>query len=309
MIDWKKVGNRLLYPHPVVLFLLTPISVAFLVFSLIYFDSTNVLAIISYLLSFYVLLVFCFKIPNIIAFFKRFKNENKYAKKYFSDVQVRINISLYGSFIWNIAFAIFQLWLGFKDNSLWFYSMFAYYVLLAVMRFFLLKHTRNYKPAEQAEMELKKHNICAILLLVMNLALSVIIFFIVYLNKTFVYHMITTIALAAYTFTTFTFAIINIVKYRKYNSPVYSAAKMITLIAACVSMLTLETTMLTVFGESNTAEFSQLMLGLTGIAVSVVAITMPIIMLVKGVKALKKNGDIKEIEQEKKSNESELAGN
>ena len=286
-IDWKKVGNRLLYPHPAVLILLTPISVAFLVCSLIYFDSTNVLAIISYLLSFYVLVVFCFKVPSIIAFFKKFKNENKYAKKYFSDVQVRMNISLYGSLIFNIAFAVFQLWLGFKDNSLWFYSMFAYYVFLAAMRFFLLKHTRNYKPAEQEEMELKKHNVCAIVLLVMNLALSVIIFFIVYLNKTFEYHMITTIALAAYTFTTFSFAIVNIVKYRKYNSPVFSAAKMITLIAACVSMLTLETTMLTVFGESNTAEFSQLMLGLTGLAVSAVAITMPIIMLVKGYKKLK----------------------
>lgn len=286
-IDWKKIGNRILYPHPAVLILLTPTSIAFLVFSLIYFDSTNILAIISYLLSFYVLLVFCFKIPSIIAFFKKFKSENKYAKRYFSDVQLRMNISLYGSLIWNIAFAIFQLWLGFKDNSLWFYSMFAYYVLLAVMRFFLLKHTRVYKPAEQAEMELKKHNICAILLLAMNLTLSVIIFFIVYLNKTFEYHMITTIAIATYTFFTFSFAIVNIVRYKKYNSAVYSAAKMISLISACVSMLTLETTMLNVFGDGTTAEFSQLMLGLTGLAVSVVAITMPIIMLVRGRKKLK----------------------
>lgn len=286
MVDWKKVGNRILYPHPVVILLLAPISIAFLVFSLVYFDSTNLLAIFSYLLSFYVLLVFCFKMPNIIAFFKRFKNENKYAKKYFTDVRLRMNISLYGSLVWNVAFAIFQLWLGFKDNSLWFYSMFVYYVFLAVMRFYLVRHTKAYMPAEKEGMELKKHNICAILLLTMNFALSVIIFFIVYLNKTFEYHMITTIALAAYTFTTLTFAIINLIRYRKYNSPVYFAAKMITLIAACVSMLTLETTMLTVFGDETTAEFSRLMLALTGTAVSAVAITMPIIMIVRGNKKL-----------------------
>ena len=137
----------------------------------------------------------------------------------------------------------------------------------------------------------------------MNLALSAIIFFIVYLNKTFEYHMITTIALAAYTFTTFTFAIINIVKYRKYNSPVFSAAKMITLIAACVSMLTLETTMLTVFGDGTTAEFNQLMLGLTGLAVSAVAITMPIMMIVKGRKALKEGFNKKEPENQEDINE------
>ena len=307
MIDWKKVGKNILYPHPAVLILLTPISIAFLVFSLIYFDSTNVLALISYLLSFYVLLVFCFKMPNIIAFFKKFKNENKYAKKYFTDVRLRMNISLYGSLVWNIAFAIFQLWLGFKDNSLWFYSMFVYYIFLAAMRFFLVRHTRIYKPAEKEEMELKKHNICAILLLVMNIVLSAIIFFIVYLNKTFEYHMITTIALAAYTFTTFSFAIVNLVRYRKYNSPVFSAAKMITLIAACVSMLTLETTMLTVFGDTATAEFSRLMLGLTGAAVSAVAITMPIIMIVRGRKALKRKTD--SVEESEKITENELVEN
>ena len=100
-------------------------------------------------------------------------------------------------------------------------------------------------------------------------------------------HMITTIALAAYTFFTFVFAIINIVKYKKYNSPVYSAAKMISLIAATVSMLTLETTMLTVFGAENSAEFKTLMLALTGAAVAIFAITISIYMIVQGGRNLK----------------------
>ena len=287
MVDWKKVGNKLLYPHPAVLILLTPISIAFLVFSLVYFDSTNVVAILSYLLSFYVLLVFCLKIPNIIAFFKKFKNENKYAKRYFSDVQVRINISLYGSLIWNVAFAIFQLGLGFFHKSFWFYSMFAYYVMLGIMRFFLLKHTRKFKARELEQLELKKYIVSGWLLLFMNLALAVIVFFIVYWNKTFNHHMITTIALAAYTFFTFTFAIINLVKYKKYKSPVYSAAKTISLIAGAVSMLTLETTMLTTFGANESPLFNQIMLSLTGVAVIVFAITMAVIMIVKGNRLLK----------------------
>ena len=48
--------------------------------------------------------------------------------------------------------------------------------------------------------------------------------------------------MAAYTFLTFAFAIINLVKYKKYKSPVYMSAKLISLIAGAVSMLTLETT-------------------------------------------------------------------
>ena len=99
--------------------------------------------------------------------------------------------------------------------------------------------------------------------------------------------MITTIAIAAYTFFTFTFAIINLVRYKKYKSPVYSSAKTISLIAGAVSMLTLETTMLTTFGTTEGPLFNQIMLTLTGVAVIAFAITMAIIMIVKGHKKLK----------------------
>ena len=288
-IDWKKIGLNLLYPHLAVIICLLPISVAFLVFSLVYLGTESIIAIASYLLAFYVLLVICFRVPNMIKFFKTVKNENKYMKKWFSDVHLRMNVSLYASLIWNVSFAIFQLGLGFYHQSFWFYSMFAYYVMLGVMRFFLVKHTRKFKANEQKEIELKKYIISGWLLLFMNLALAVIVFFIVYWNKTFNHHMITTIALAAYTFVTFTFAIINLVKYRKYNSPIYSAAKSISLIAGSVSMLTLETTMLTTFGTTEGPLFNQLMLSLTGAAVIVFAITMAIIMIVKGHKELKQN--------------------
>lgn len=299
-MDWKKLGKALLFPHLAILLILGPVSLALLIFSLVYFDETSIISIISYVLAFYMLMVLCFRIPRIIEFFKKLKNDNKYIKRYFSDVNLRINISLYGSLVWNVAFAIFQLGLGFYHGSFWFYSMAAYYVMLAVMRFFLLKHTRHYKADEEVQMQIKKSTICAWLLLAMNLALALIIFFIVYWNRTFNHHMITTIALAAYTFFTFSFAIVNLVKYKKYKSPVYSTAKIITLIAACVSMLTLETTMLTTFGTNEGPLFNQLMLSLTGAAVIVFAITMAIIMIVKNRRLLKElkagNLEVKEYE-------------
>ena len=105
--------------------------------------------------------------------------------------------------------------------------MFAYYFMLGTMRFFLVKHTRKYKANEKKTIELKKSITCGCLLIAMNLALAVMVFFMVYWNKSFNHHMITTIAMAAYTFVTFTFAIVNLVKYKKYNSPIYSSAKTI----------------------------------------------------------------------------------
>lgn len=287
-MSWKKFGKLLLFPHIAILILLIPISVAFLVFSLLYLEETHIVSLISYLLALYVLLIISFRVPQIFSFLKKIKNENKFIQKLVSDVHLRINIALYGSLICNIIFAIFQLWLGIHYGSLWFYSISAYHIILSIMRFFLLKHTRGYKANENIKLELIKYSVCGWLLLVMNLALSTIVLFIVYWNKTFIYGEITTIAIATYTFIVFTLAIINIVKYKKYQSPVYSATKAINLISASVSMLTLATTMLTTFGEESSLILRQIILGASGLLVSIITIFMALYMIINGAKKLKK---------------------
>ena len=136
--------------------------------------------------------------------------------------------------------------------------------------------------------ELIKYRNCGIAFLMMNLALSLMVFFMVYWNRTFEHHEITTIAMAAYTFGSMTMAIMNVVKYRKYNSPVYSASKAISLAAACVSMLTLESTMLTTFSDGTmTLTDRRIMLGATGVAVCAFIIAMAIYMIVQSSKKLK----------------------
>ena len=136
--------------------------------------------------------------------------------------------------------------------------------------------------------ELLKYRACGAVFLLMNLALALIVFFMVYWNRTFEHHMITAIAMAAYTFTAFTMAIINVIKYKKYNSPVFSASKAISFAAACVSMLTLASMMLTTFGDGTMGSIEQkIMLGSIGFAVSAVVVAMAITMIVQGTKKLK----------------------
>ena len=102
-------------------------------------------------------------------------------------------------------------------------------------------------------------------------------------------HQITTIAMAAYTFTSFTMAIVGMVKYKKYSSPVFSASKAISFAAACVSMLTLESTMLTAFedGSMDHDATRQLFLGSTGAVILAVVLAMAIYMIVQSSKKLK----------------------
>lgn len=282
-MDFKKTGKALLFPHIAVLLILTPISAAYLVCSMVFVGTESPISIISYVLAAYTLTVWCFRIPQLIEFWKRFKAENKYIIRWRADAHLRVKISLYGTLGWNCLYGILQLWLGFYHSTFWFYSLGAYYICLAAMRYFLLGYTRRHCPGEKFKSELRKYRNCGWVLLAMSLALSLIVFFMVYWNRTFKHHMITAIAMAAYTFTSFTFAIINVVRYKKYNSPVFSAAKMISFAAALVSMLTLESTMLTAFSDGTMSEPERKwLLGATGGVVCALVIAMAVYMIVHG---------------------------
>ena len=285
-MDFKKLGRALLFPHIAIMILLLPMATVMLVGSMVFVGTESAVAIISYIIAAYTLTVWCFRAPRLVRGFKNFRNENKYARRWREDARLRVKLSLYASLSWNTLYGIFQLWLGFYHRTFWFLSLGAYYIFLAVMRFFLAHHTARYSPRERMRSELKRYRACGIVLLFMNLALALIVFFMVYWNRTFDHHMITAIAMAAYTFTALATAIVNVVKYRKYQSPVYSASKAINLAAACVSMLTLESTMLTTFGDGEIN--ARLMLGLTGGAVVAFIVVMAIYMIARATKQLKK---------------------
>ena len=287
-MNWRKIGKSLLFPHIAILLVLLPVATVLLVYSMVFIGTETVIAYISYVLAAYTLMVWCFRIPWVIRYIKSFKNENKYAQMWLTDTRLRVNVSLYGSLLWNTAYAVFQLGLGFWHHTFWYYSLAGYYICLAIMRFFLVRHTRKHNAGERMREELIKYRNCGIAFLLMNLALSLMVFFMVYWNRTFEHHEITTIAMAAYTFGSMTMAIMNVVKYRKYNSPVYSASKAISLAAACVSMLTLESTMLTTFSDGTmTLTDRRIILGATGVAVCAFIIAMAIYMIVQSSKKLK----------------------
>ena len=287
-MDWKKLAKALLFPHVAVMLLLLPVATVLLVGSMVFVGTESPIAYFSYVLATYTLTVWCCRLPTLVRRFQAFKKENKYARIWQDDTRLRVNVSLYGSLIFNALYGLFQLWLGAYHRTFWFYSLGAYYICLAVMRFFLLGHTRKYAPGERMRSELLRYRACGWIFLVMNLALTLIIFFMVYWNRTFEHHMITAIAMAAYTFATLTAAIVSVVKYRKYNSPVFSASKAIGLAAALVSVLTLEATMLTTFGgDTMTAIERKWMLGATGGVISLFIVAAAIYMIAVGTKKLK----------------------
>ena len=93
-------------------------------------------------------------------------------------------------------------------------------------------------------------------------------------------HDITVIALATYTFTTLTIAIISIIKSLRKKDHLHSSVKIISLICASVSIVTLTNTMLSTFGENNLLLRSIILPILSG-AVSIFIIACAILMIRK----------------------------
>lgn len=289
MQTFKKILRAIFLPHVAITVVISIIATVCLAYTAINLAHDNLISIISYVLSAYALTLICFRIPDMIKLFKYIKNENKYVTTLRGDVQLRVKLSLYGTLIFNTVYAVFQLCLGVYHGSVWFFSLFVYYIILSSMRFFLLQYTRKYGAGENMKTEFKRARVCGILLLIMNLALAGIVIYIVWQFKVIEYHEITTIALAAYTFTALTLAIVNLFKYRKYNSPILSTTKSISFASALVSLFTLESTMLTVFSAEDTpAGFEQIMSAVTGGAIMLLIISMAIATIIKSTKELKK---------------------
>lgn len=278
----KSIGRALLFPPIAVVAVLTPAAAAGLIYAMLRLDEADPIRVCSYVLAFYALTVLCVRIPELAGRLRNFCHENRLVQAWTGNVQFRTNVTLAGSSLWNGAYGALQLGLGICHRSAWFYALAAYYATLACMRFSLVRHTLRHRPGEQMRQELARYRACGWVFLLTNLALSAMMFYMISQNRAVRHNEITTIAMAAYTFTTLTMAIVNVIRYRKYNSPAVSAAKAISLAAACVSMLTLENTMLATFrSETMTPGTVCLFLGLSGGVVSAFIIAMSIYMIVQ----------------------------
>lgn len=286
-MDLKKLVQNVLQPLPAVQAMLVLLSPAALIYGFMRLEPNAPVRIATYVLAFYTLVTICMRIPNVIRRIKRFANDNSYYRRYVSDVQLKTNISLYAGLTFNIVYAFFQLALGLRHASAWFYAMAMYYMLLGAMRWLLVRHTKVYAPGELQEQEWRKYRLCGVCLLAMNISLAVIITYFILKIRVFRHHEITTIAMAVYTFSALTLAIRNVIKYRRFGSPVYSAAKGISLVSAVMSMLTLENAMLTTFGTQNGDRYHKLFLGISGIAVIVIVQAIAVYMIINATAKLK----------------------
>ena len=160
-------------------------------------------------------------------------------------------------------------------------------MMLAVMRFLLLHHSSRNAFGENLASELRQYRICGVIFMLMNIALSGVVVLVVRKNEGVVYAGYLIYVMAMYAFYNMITAVRDVIIYRKYQSPVMSAAKAIKLAAALVSMLSLETAMLTQFDQSDGPEIRQIMTGITGGCVCLSVLAIAVYMIIRSTKRLK----------------------
>ena len=289
MYKISRLIKKIFFLSPIPTLLISIPSFAFVFYVLVKDTMSPAIECVSYVLSAYAMIITITGIVDIVKWIRKSINEHPFIRKvlnvplverYFLEITFRAELSLYPSLIINLFYAGIKLLSGICYHSVWFGTLAVYYILLAVMRFSLLYHVRRNRVKQNRISELKICRWCGIILMILDWALAGIIILVVRKNSGFEYPGMVIYVMALYTFYAVIAAVMNVIKYRKYNSPVISAAKVINLTAALVSMLSLETAMLTQFGAGRDAAFRQRMSAATGTGISIVVLGMAIYMIV-----------------------------
>ena len=286
----KPILKKIIFPKLAVVIISVPVSAVLLIYTFLYEKDYSPIAYISYVLSAYSLTIVCARIARIPkGTFQSVLHRNAYIHRYLTDIPFRTHVSLYLSLGLNLLFAAMKMFYGVRYRSVWFGTLAVYYVMLSVMRFILLRHVRRNAIGKELISELKQYRLCGMILLLMNSALSGVVILIVRKNEGFSYAGYLIYVVAMYAFYNIISAVQDVLKYRKFNSPVMSASKAIKLATALVSMLSLETAMLMQFDAGqNSPDFRRIMTAATGGGVCMLVLVMAVFMIVQSTKRLKR---------------------
>ncbi len=288
----KEPWKKLLFPPLWIIILLTLVSTVLLVTVFVARIETHPIAYFVYVVAFYTVSVL--GIACGIFFPKQYKKcknwifDTKYGNRYFTDAVFKNQVSLYATLAVNVLYVALNVVMYFLYTSMWFVILAVYYGILAWMRFLLLRYKTKHEIGSNRMGELKRAILCSVTLLFVNVILSGAVLMILFEGRGFFYHGILIYVVAMYTFYITIHAIVDIVKYRKYNSPVMMSAKFVAMSAALVSMLSLETAMLSEFGAEMSEGKKNILIAATGGGISVAVVIMSCIMIIKSTKEIMK---------------------
>lgn len=238
-----------------------------------------------YTLSFYTLLVLSVAVgKNFPRWHSRVREivyGNTYTRQYVTDAVFKTQINLACSLALDVLYAGVNILLAVFFSTNWFAVFAGYYAVLSCLRILLFQNLFGKRKSENQLRELKRARFCSGILLTVNLVLSALVLMMLYHPHEFGDMDVLIYAAALHTFSALFVSIGGLVRFRKYKCPLLSVSRMISMTASLVSLLILETAMLSQFGGEMLLSTQNFLIAATGSGISIVIIIMALYMIIK----------------------------
>lgn len=221
----------------------------------------------------------------------KLSNKSRFLNKVFNDVYFRTMFTTSFSLLLSVCFVSYNAFTGIYYHSIWNGSISIYYGLLVLIKILFLAGEYNIshsKKLDEKERELKRIKMFkfeSILLFFVNIALIVPVTLLALSQKEVSLPMWIAIADACYTFYKMTICIRSFIKTRKNDNLSIVGIKNLNMISACVSLLSLENTMIITFSDTIESGLKILII-LSAFAVVVTNLWIATITYLRGKKEL-----------------------
>ena len=303
---WKKILNPPTWAK-ILTFIVSIVSAVGALLMLLVEYENNALAIVAYTLFGIAGTSLAYSVYLLIPLFPKMKNSiiewmerREFTHLLLRNFGFRTIVFSVGSFLMSVLFSAFNAYMGIANRSIWYGALATFYIALALIRGGVLTYHRSRMGKQDRResdeyLKAKVYRNSGIVTLILNLALSSAIAQMIFSGAHFSYMGWTVFAYAAYAFYKITMSIISFIKAHKQTDLTVRAIRNINLVDALVSILALQTALLTMFseGDINISLFNTL----TGIAVSVLSVGIGIYMIVSA------NKKMKELQKEDTNNE------
>lgn len=201
-------------------------------------------------------------------------HKTELSSRLMEDKRYRVIVKSVLGLVFNLLFAFYNGILGALSSSLIFIASSVYYLLLSAMRFSaVLLNRKGKKQNDRLIVAL-----VGVMLIILSIVFHIMVIISMKYNTAALYGTVTMIAIATFTFTKITMAVITAVKHKAEHSKLFKAVNAIRYSEVAVSLLTMQQSMLVSF-EGADEKTSVILNACTGAGVCFFILTLGIITL------------------------------
>ena len=282
-LKWSGWKN-LLYPHPVLVIVLTLIAGVGLPWVFLTGRENSMIAYPLYCVAFYALVTLTLLIVKLVPKARKKVEADPLIRKLTQDEKVSFSLGLYMEQFINFGYGIFKLISGVIHASAWIGADGLYNFVQGLIQLYQILRRKKVTTMKD---QWKSYRQCGYMMIVLHLTMTGLVFQMIHMGEHEEYPGYMIFATAAFTFYKLINAFVDVAKDRKNKHPVDSAVRLLDLSQALYNLFVLQVALLWEFGAGDRA-FHLLMNSLTGGAVCLLVCGMGIYMLWRSKRDMRK---------------------